>query len=108
MNNPTYTFVSISTPKEGKMDELIRITKSPTEKMDQKTDGLIARQVSVDRDRNTVVVWATFDNKATLYDYLETQQGQDDHGEHEDMESIVDTFLMYDLEPLNGRVLPKS
>ena len=36
--------------------------------MDGKVDGLIARQVSVDRDRNTVVVWVTFDRKESLYD----------------------------------------
>ena len=108
MNNPNYTFVSISTPKPGKMDELIRITKAPSEKMDEKVNGLIARQVSVDREKNSVIVWATFDNKETLYNYLETEQGKDDHGENEDMESIVESFTMYDLEPINGRLLPKE
>lgn len=108
MNNPNYTFVSISTPKPGKMDELIRITKAPSEKMDEKVDGLIARQVSVDREKNSVIVWATFDNKDTLYNYLETEQGKDDHGKNEDMESIVESFTMYDLEPINGRLLPKK
>jgi hypothetical protein len=107
MNNPNYTFVSISTPKPNKMDELIRITKAPSEKMDETTDGLIARQVSVDRERNSVVVWATFDSKDTLYNYLETEQGKDDHGENEDMESIVESFVMYDLEPVSGRLTPK-
>ena len=108
MNNPNYTFVSISTPKNGKMDDLIRITKAPSEKMDASVDGLIARQVSVDRERNSVVVWATFDSKATLYDYLATEQGKDDHGENEDMESIIESFIMYDLEPVNGRLQPKA
>ncbi len=108
MNNPTYTFVSISTPKPGKMDELIRISKVPSEKMDEKVDGLIARQVSVDRERNTVVVWATFDTKETLYNFLNTEQGKEDHGENEDMKSIINTFSMYDLEPINGRLFPKQ
>ena len=67
MNNPTYTFVSISTAKPGKLDDLIRITKGPTMKMDKKSDGLLAYQVSVDKERNSVVVWATYDKKETLY-----------------------------------------
>jgi hypothetical protein len=107
MNNPTYTFVSVSTAKPGKLDELIRIAKAPSEKMDEKVDGLIARQVGVDRERNAVIVWATFDKKETLYNFLETEQGKDDHGENEDM-SCIDTFVMYDLEPVSGRLLPKD
>ena len=98
MNNPTYTFVSVSTAKPGKLDDLIRIAKSPSEKMDEKLDGVIARQVSVDRDRNSVIVWVTLDKKETLYNYLETDQGKDDHGENEDMESIIESFVMYVLE----------
>jgi len=107
MNNPTYTFVSVSTAKPGRLDELIRIAKAPSEKMDEKIEGLIARQVSVDRERNTVIVWATFDHKETLYRFLETEQGKDDHGEQEDM-SCIDTFAMYDLEPVSGRLLPRE
>jgi hypothetical protein len=106
MNKPTYTFVSVSTAKPGRLDELIRIAKAPSEKMDQHLDGVIARQVGVDRERNTVVVWATFDKKETLYNYLETEKGKDDHGENEDM-SCIDSFVMYDLEPLGGRLDPK-
>jgi hypothetical protein len=45
----------------------------------------------------TVVVWATYDKKETLYNFLETEQGKDDHGENEDMESIIESFVMYDL-----------
>jgi hypothetical protein len=86
---------------------LIRIAKAPTIKMDEKSDGLLAYQVSVDRERNTVVVWSTFDKKETLYDFLETKEGKDDHGENEDMESIIETFKMYDLQPLSQRLLPK-
>lgn len=106
MNNPTYTFVSVSTAKPGRLDELIRIAKAPSEKMDEKIDGVIARQVGVDRERNAVIVWVTFDKKETLYHFLETKEGKDDHGENEDM-SCIDTFVMYDLEPLSGRLLPK-
>lgn len=108
MNNPTYTFVSVSTAKPGKLDELIRIAKAPTIKMDEKSDGLLAYQVSVDKERNAVIVWSTYDHKDTLYNYLATDQGKDDHGENEDMESIIETFVMYDLEPVSGRLLPKA
>jgi len=108
MNNSTYTFVSVSTAKPGKLDELIRIAKAPSEKMDKKLEGVIARQVGVDRERNSVVVWVTFDKKETLYNFLETEQGKDDHGENEDMESIIESFVMYDLEPVSGRLLPKA
>ena len=108
MNNPTYSFVSVSKAKPGKLDDLIRIAKAPTLKMDEKSDGLLAYQVSVDEERNAVVVWSTFDKKETLYDFLATDQGKDDHGEDEDMESIIETFVMYDLEPVSGRLLPKD
>jgi hypothetical protein len=105
---PTYSFVSVSTAKPGKLDELVRIASAPSEKMDEKLDGVIARQVGVDRERNTVVVWATFDKKETLYNFLETEQGKEDHGENEDMESIIETFEMYDLSPTGGRIQPKA
>jgi hypothetical protein len=108
MNKPNYSFVSVSTAKPGKLDDLIRIAKAPSEKMDEKTDGLIARQVGVDRERNSVIVWATFDKKETLYNFLKTDQGKADHGENEDMDSIIESFSMYDLEPVSGRLLPKN
>jgi quinol monooxygenase YgiN len=108
MNNPNYTFVSVSTAKPGKLEELIRIAKAPTMKMDKKSDGLIAYQVSVDKERNAVIVWSTYDKKETLYNFLETEQGKEDHGENEDMDSIIETFVMYDLEPVSGRLLPKE
>jgi quinol monooxygenase YgiN len=108
MNNPTYIIVSVSTAKPGKLDGLVRLAKGPTMQMDQKSDGLLAYQVSVDRERNSVVVWATYDRKETLYNFLETEQGKDDHGENEDMESIIESFVMYDLEPVSGRLLPKA
>jgi hypothetical protein len=108
MKNPTYTFMSVSTAKPGKLDDLVRIAKAPTMKMDNKSDGLIAYQVSVDEERNSVVVWATYDKKETLYNFLETKDGKEDHGENEDMASIIETFVMYDLEPVSGRLLPKE
>jgi hypothetical protein len=107
MQNPTYTFVSVSTAKPGRLEELIRIASAPGEKMDEKIDGVIARQVGVDQERNAVVVWATFDKKETLYNFLATEQGKEDHGENEDM-SCIESFVMYDLEPVNGRLLPKD
>jgi hypothetical protein len=108
LNKTTYTFVSVSTAKPGKMDDLIRIAQGPTQKMDEKIDGLLAYQVSANRERNSVIVWATFDQKETLYNFLETEQGKEDHGENEDMESIIESFVMYDLEPVSGRLLPKA
>lgn len=107
LNKPTYSFVSVSTAKPGKLDDLIRITTGPTKKMDEKSEGLLAYQVGVDRERNTVIVWSTYDCKETLYDFLATQQGKDDHGENEDMESIIETFEMYDLDPFSQRLDPK-
>ena len=104
MTEPTYTFVSISTAKPGRLDDLARIASRPSELLDQAIDGLIARQVSVDRDRNTVVVWATFDSKETLYDYLDTEQGKHDHGDEAEMNEIIDTFTQFDLVPVSGRL----
>ena len=106
-NKADYAFVSVSTAKPGKLDDLIRITTGPTQKMDEKSEGLLAYQVGVDRERNTVIVWSTYDHKETLYDFLATQQGKDDHGEGEDMESIIETFEMYDLQPFSQRLGPK-
>ena len=105
MKKPTYTFVSVSTAKQGMLDELVEIAKTPTQKMDPKVPGLIAYQVGVDRDRNSAIVWATFDTKESLYQYLETEKGKDDHGENESMESIA-TFQMYDCEPVSTRLDP--
>ncbi len=105
MSNPNYTFVSVSTAKPGRLEDLVRIAKAPTELMDPKVEGLLARQVSVDRERNAVVVWATFDEKATLYDYLASEEGKADHGEgNPEMAEIIDTFVMYDLVPVSGRL----
>jgi len=103
MREPGYTFVSVSTAKPGRLDELAKVASAPSEKMDGKVPGLLARQVGVDRGRNTVVVWVTFDTKASLYDYLKTQEGKQDHGEDEDM-SCIASFEMYDLSPLSGRI----
>ena len=102
---PTYTFVSVSTAKPGRLSDLIRVTRQPSELMDGKIDGLIARQVGVDEGRNSVVVWVTFDKKETLYEYLETEEGKSDHGELDpELSEIIDTFEMYDLTPVSGRL----
>lgn len=106
MVEPTYTFVSVSTAQPGRLDELVDLARRPSELMDGKVPGLIARQVGVDRERNTVVVWVTFDRQESLTSYLATAEGKADHGEDEDMSAIA-TFEMYDLEPVSGR-LPVS
>lgn len=105
--NPTYTFMSISTAKPGKLDDLVRIASKPSELMDEKVEGLLARQVSVDTARNSVVVWVTFDNKETLYNHLETEEGKNEHGDQAEMDSIIETFTMYDLSPKSQRLIPK-
>lgn len=106
MKEAKYTFVSVSTPKEGMLNELITLAEGPTKRMDPKVKGLLAYQVSVDRVQNSVVVWATFDSKETLYNFLETEKGKDDHGENDSMECI-ETFAMFDLEPTSQRLTPK-
>ena len=107
MKKSTYTFLSVSTAKQGMLDELIQIASGPTRKMDNKIPGLLAYQVSVDKDRNSVIVWATFDKKESLYNFLETEQGKEDHGENDSMESIA-TFQMYDCEPVSSRLEQKK
>ncbi|MDH3681402.1 MAG: hypothetical protein OEV40_15800 [Acidimicrobiia bacterium] len=104
MTEPTYTFVSVSTARPGRLDDLVRLARAPSEKMDGVVPGMIARQVGVDRERNTVVVWVTFANRSDLYDYLDTQQGKNDHGDGDDITEIIDTFAMYDLTPVSGRL----
>ncbi len=104
MNEPTYTFLSVSTAKPGRIDDLVELAKAPSERMELKVPGMIARQVSVDRQRNTVVVWVTFAKRNDLYDYLATEEGRSDHGEDNDMTDIIETFEMYDLVPVSGRL----
>jgi heme-degrading monooxygenase HmoA len=99
-----YTFVSVSTAKPGRLDDLADLARRPGEKMDGEVPGLLARQVGVDRQRNTVVVWVAFERKEDLYDWLETDQGQADHGDEAEMTEIIDTFEMYDLEPVSERL----
>ena len=105
--NSTYTFMSISTAKPGKLDDLVRIASSPSEMMDENVEGLLARQVSVDTARNSVVVWVAFDKKQSMMGYLETDQGQNEHGDQAEMDSIIETFAMYDLSPQSQRLIPK-
>jgi heme-degrading monooxygenase HmoA len=102
MQNAGYTFVSVSTAKQGRLEDLIEVAAAPSEAMDGKVPGLIARQVGVDRERNSVVVWVTFDTKESLYDYLDSEEGKRDHEGH-DM-SCIATFEMYDLTPVSGRL----
>lgn len=104
MTDPTYTFVSVSTAKPGRLEDLVELARRPSERMDDTLDGVVARQVSVDRERGAVVVWVTLDRKETLYDYLATSEGRQDHGEDQDMTEIIDTFEMYDLTPVSGRL----
>ncbi len=104
MNNTHYTFVSVSTAKEGRFDDLVRITQKPPVLMNDAIDGVRAYQVSADRERNSVIVWATFDDKETLYDYLATAKGNENHGDPKEMEEIIETFVMYDLEPVVERL----
>jgi len=104
MKQPGYTFTSVSTAKPGRLDDLVAIARRPSERMEGKVTGLIARQVSVDRERNTVIVWTTFESKSDLYDYLATAEGQDDHEGDVDMTEIIESFEMYDLEPVSTRL----
>ena len=108
MTEPTYTFVSVSTAKPGRLDDLVALARTPSERMEGAVPGMLARQVSVDRDRNTVVVWVTFADRRDLYDYLASPQGQVDHGEGHDMADIIETFEMYDLTPVSGRLAASS
>lgn len=101
---PGYTFMSKSTAKPDRLDDLVRITSAPPAAMDDDIDGVIAWQVSVDRDRNTVVVWTTCRDKAVVYDYLATDRGKANHGDEDEMAEIIDTFEMYDLTPMAGRL----
>jgi hypothetical protein len=41
---------------------------------------------------------------SVLDDWLATDQGRHDHGEDQDMTATIDTFQMYDLEPVSGRL----
>jgi hypothetical protein len=105
--NSTYTFMSISTAKPGKLDDLVRIASSPSEMMDENVEGLLARQVSVDTARNSVVVWVAFDQKESMTDYLATEAGQHEHSDQAEMDSIIETFTMYNLSPKSQRLTPK-
>ncbi len=104
MTTAGYTVTSVSTAKPGRLDDLVAIARRPSELMEGKVPGLIARQVSVDRERNAVIVWTTFERKTDLYDYLATAEGQNDHEGDVDMNEIIETFEMYDLEPVSGSV----
>lgn len=104
MSNAGYTFSSVSTAKPGKLDELIKLADRTNALMDGKIPGLLGRQTCVDRDRNTVVVWATFENKSDLYDWMATQDGASAHDSDVDMNEVIETFEMYDLTPVTSRL----
>lgn len=107
-NTPSYSFVSVSTAKPGRLDDLVELARRPSEMMEGRVPGMLARQVGVDRERNAVVVWVTFSARSDLYDYLATEQGRSDHGEDHDMTHIIETFEMYDLTPVSGRLTPTA
>ncbi|MEZ4935144.1 MAG: hypothetical protein R2788_23800 [Saprospiraceae bacterium] len=75
--------------------------------MIKKLISVIVVKRKVDRERNTVIKSANFDKKRNPYNFLETEQGKDDHGENEDM-SCIGHICTYDLEPVSGRLLPKE
>lgn len=104
MQNPTFTFVSVSTAKPGRLDDLVRVASRPNELMGQKVEGIVARQVAVDQQRNAVVVWATFAEKEPLYAYLASDEGQRDHVGDDDLSEIIDTFTMYEMTPVSGQI----
>ncbi|WP_368344702.1 hypothetical protein [Pelagovum sp. HNIBRBA483] len=102
--NPTYTFMSRSTAKPGRFDDLIRITKAPPAAIDKAADGVIAWQVAADREQNSVVIWVTLDRKETMDAYLSSPEGQAEHGDAGEMEQIIETFEMFNLTPQAGRL----
>jgi len=104
MQDPTFTFVSVSTAKPGRLDDLVRVASRPNELMGQRVEGVVGRQVAVDHQRNTVVVWATFADKEPLYAYLESDEGKRDHVGDEDLSEIIDTFEMYEMTPVSGQI----
>lgn len=101
---PGYTFMSKSTARPGRLEDLVRITSAPPKALDAAADGVIAWQVSVDRDRNTVIVWTTCRDRAVVYDYLATDEGRANHGDEDEMAEIIETFEMFDLTPVTGRL----
>ncbi len=101
---PNYTFMSRSTAKPGRLEDLIRITSAPPKTMAETLDAPILYQVSVDRSRNSVVVWTTLSDKDTLYNYLATPAGQSGHGDPQEMEEIIETFEMFDLTPVGQNI----
>ena len=102
--NPTYTFMSRSTAKPGRFDDLVRIAKAPPAAIDRDTGGVIAYQVATDREQNSVVVWVTLDRKSTMDGYLASPKGQSEHGDEAEMKDIIETFDMFNLTPVAGRL----
>lgn len=104
MNEPTFTFVSVSKAKPGRLDDLVRAASRPNELMGRHVEGVVGRQVAVDRERNTVVVWSTFEQREPLYAYLSSEQGKLDHEGGDDLEAIIESFEMYEMTPVSGQL----
>lgn len=96
---PNYTFVSKSTAKPGRFDDLLRIVQDPPQTITKNLDGPVLYQVGQDRDRNTVIIWVTMTDKQAMYDYLASPLGQANHGSAEEMDAIIESFEMFDLTP---------
>jgi hypothetical protein len=80
------------------------MASEPSEKMEGVVEGMLGRQIGIDEERNAVVVWTTFDRKESLYDYLSTEAGRNNHGNEKEMAEVIDSFTMYDLTPVSGRI----
>jgi predicted ABC-type transport system involved in lysophospholipase L1 biosynthesis ATPase subunit len=77
---PTYTFMSRSTAKPGRFEDLVCIAKTPPAALDRDTGGVIAYQVAADREQNSVVVWVTLDRKATMTTTWRRRKGRANTG----------------------------
>jgi hypothetical protein len=95
--------MSVSTAKPNKLDDLIRVARKPHDLMGQKVEGVLASQVSVDRERNTVVVWVTLEKREPLYVYLASEEGKRDHEGEESLSEIIESFAMYEMTPISGK-----
>ncbi len=102
--NPTYTFMSRSTARPGRFDDLVRIATAPPAALDRDTDGVVAYQVAADREHNLVIVWVTMDHRSTMDDYLASPKGQSEHGDEAEIKDIIATFEMFNLSPVSGRL----
>jgi hypothetical protein len=49
-------------------------------------------------------VWVTLDSKSTMDAYLAMPKGQAEHGDAAEMKEIIDTFEVFNLTPVAGRL----